>query len=71
MMAFCPAFHASLTQTAQEEMTVLSIFSFMLDFKAVVTVWRDLTGPDYYRLALLCDKVKDVRDVRIILIQSL
>jgi len=52
-------------------MAVLSIFSFMQYYKAVVTVWKELTGPNYYLLVLPCNKVKDIRDVRIILIQSL
>jgi len=36
-------------------MTVLSMFSFVRHYKAVVTVWKDLTGPDYYLLVLPCD----------------
>jgi len=71
MIAFRPTVHVSLAQTVQEQMAVLSIFSFMQYYKAVVTVWKELTGPNYYLLVLPCNKVKDIRDVRIILIQSL
>ena len=71
MMAFSPTFHVSLAQTVQEQMTVLSIFSFMTDYKAVVTVWKELTGHDCYLLVLTCNKIKDARDARIIPIQWL
>jgi hypothetical protein len=59
MTAFSPAFHVSLAQTVQEQMTMLSIFSLMRDYKTVVIVWEEFTGPDYYLLLLSCDKFKD------------
>jgi hypothetical protein len=35
----------------------------MRDLQSVVTVWKDLTAPDYYLLVLPCDEVKDVKDI--------